>query len=548
MEAYDRLNSAYTPLTVADALADSVLAGARVVAGTTGLGREVADVGVLDLGELDALRHGQLVLSSAYPLQETSVEHLFRAFRRAEVCAFGVKLTGFWADMPSELVAAAEAAGMPLLELPPGRFEDIVNPVLKAIAERQAERLRRSAMLHQALTEAALRDETPAAIAHVVMHAVGRPVAVFDRRGELLTATGPSGLWTSSELAERALAADDAIDLEIDGTSYLVGRVVASRRQYAAICVAGATGDDSFARSAVAQAAVVLAMQIVGQQGIESLHRRFERELLDDLADGRVPGPEARARARRVGWPVRRPYVILVAHRRPSSPARLVPEAAAAVSDAEFSAFCRAIATTPGGEVRLFRRRAGLTIVLHLAERQNPTAAVEEIARSLTASRSVAWAADELVIGTSRIHRGLGEFAAAFHEAALSAALSGDQRLRSYDDLGPARLIAAIDDDEALVRMTSELLVPILSAHGDERDNELLETLAVLLAHNMRLADAASDLFFHYNTVRHRLARLRQALGDRLDNPLQRATLGLALTGLRVIAAREMVRPGPRPH
>jgi purine catabolism regulator len=542
MEASERLDAAYTPLTVADALADPALAGTRVVAGTAGLAREIADVGVLDLGEVDALRPGQLVLSSAYPLQETRLEHLFQAFRRARVCAFGVKMSGFWTDMPAELVAASDAAELPLLELPPGRFEDIVNPVLKAIAERQAERLRRSAGLHRALTEAAFRDQTPAGIARVVMHALGRPVAVFDRRGELLTSTGPPTLWTAPELPARATAVDDAVDLEVDGTTYLVAPVVASRRHCAAVCVAGASAGDSFARSAVVQATVVLAMQIVGQHGVETLHRRFERELVDDLADGRVSGTEARARARRVGWPVRRPYVILVAQRRPPSLPRVAAKTAPAVSDAELAAFSRAIGTTPAGEVRLFRRRAGLAVVLHLAERHDAGAAVEEIGRTLAAARSVPWAAAELVIGASRLHRGLAEFSAAFREAALAAGLASAPGLRWYDDLGPARLVAAIDDDEALLRMASEILDPIAHVRG-ELDNDLLETLAVLLAHNMRLSEASAELFFHYNTVRHRLGRLRQALGARLETPADRMTLILALTALRVRAAKEVAAP-----
>jgi purine catabolism regulator len=64
--------------------------------------------------------------------------------------------------------------------------------------------------------------------------------------------------------------------------------------------------------------------------------------------------------------------------------------------------------------------------------------------------------------------------------------------------------------------------------------SDLLETLTVLLAHNMKLAESAYRLFFHYNTVRHRLARLRDVFGDRLNTPEGKLSLWLALVALRI--------------
>lgn len=538
--AAERHDSTYAPLSVAEALKDPALEGTRVVAGRSGLGREVADVGVLDLGELDALRPGQLVLSSAYPLQETDLGQLFVRLSCERVCAFGVKLGGFWLEMPTDLVDAANATSVPLLELPSGRFEDLVNPVLTAIAERQAERLRRSAVLDESLTAAALRDETPAAIARVVMHVLGRPVAIFNERDELLTATGPRGLWTSPDLLERGgLSAQDPADVEVDGTTYLVAPIVAAGRRYGTMCVAGAMASDSFARGAVAQATVVTAMQLVGQQGIEALHRRFERELLDDLADGRVSPADARKRAGRVGWPLRRPYLILVARRQVAASPRLAAAAPPLISDAELRAFAHAVAALPA-ETRVFRRRAGLAIVLHLAERQDARACALQTAERLADAQGVAWARSDLAVGVSRAHRTISDFAVAFREATLSAGMSAGARCDGivtwFEDLGPARLLAAVDDREALARMATEILEPVHDIDADGK-RALLETLLVLLAHNMRLSDAAGDLYFHYNTVRHRLSRLREALGDRLDGPLRRVTLALALSALRVLAA-----------
>jgi PucR family transcriptional regulator, purine catabolism regulatory protein len=189
--------------------------------------------------------------------------------------------------------------------------------------------------------------------------------------------------------------------------------------------------------------------------------------------------------------------------------------------------------------------------VLHLGEREDERFVAVRVAKRLANAQSVAWAASDLAVGASRTRRQIAQdFAKSFAEASLSADVSV-ARPRSdlvtwFDDLGSYRLMASVDDRDGLLRMAREILQPVRQL-DTEGDGDLLETLLVLLAHNMRLSDAADDLHFHYNTVRHRLARLRDALGDRLDGPLRRATLALALSALRVLGVDDDVAP-PRPR
>ncbi len=72
------------------------------------------------------------------------------------------------------------------------------------------------------------------------------------------------------------------------------------------------------------------------------------------------------------------------------------------------------------------------------------------------------------------------------------------------------------------------------------RRTMLVETLAAWLAHPGQPLAMARELHLHPQTVRYRLARLRERLGDALDDPAARFELGLAL---RVVAPRPG-RPG----
>ena len=65
-----------------------------------------------------------------------------------------------------------------------------------------------------------------------------------------------------------------------------------------------------------------------------------------------------------------------------------------------------------------------------------------------------------------------------------------------------------------------------------ERDR-LAETLAAWLAHQRHTPQIAEQLHVHPQTVRYRIAKLRDLLGDALDTPEGRFELTLALQVLR---------------
>ena len=76
--------------------------------------------------------------------------------------------------------------------------------------------------------------------------------------------------------------------------------------------------------------------------------------------------------------------------------------------------------------------------------------------------------------------------------------------------------------------LARQRLAPLAELSGRAR-SRLLETLVVWLAEQGRLGPAAARLGVHPQTVRYRVARLRELFGDALDDPDQRFWLEVAL-------------------
>ena len=96
---------------------------------------------------------------------------------------------------------------------------------------------------------------------------------------------------------------------------------------------------------------------------------------------------------------------------------------------------------------------------------------------------------------------------------------------RADDHLGA---LVAHGDAAILAELADRRLAPL----GDETPasrERLAATLRSWLDHQGEVARVAEDLHVHPQTVRYRLARLRELFGDRLDDPSDRFELALAL-------------------
>jgi sugar diacid utilization regulator len=83
-------------------------------------------------------------------------------------------------------------------------------------------------------------------------------------------------------------------------------------------------------------------------------------------------------------------------------------------------------------------------------------------------------------------------------------------------------------DDELAGELIRTRLAPLERLPRNER-RRMLETLSAWLAHQRQTPAIAAELHVHPQTVRYRVNRLRELLGDSLDTPDGRFELELAL-------------------
>ena len=125
---------------------------------------------------------------------------------------------------------------------------------------------------------------------------------------------------------------------------------------------------------------------------------------------------------------------------------------------------------------------------------------------------------------------GLADLHTALEQARI-AAHSGGGRFGEFGELSPMGVLLE-------GRSTAELRVlaaPLDSLGGGD---ELIPTLAAFLGRNGQMEAAAAELAVHRHTMRNRMRRICQLLGDDLESADTRAQLWLALRAWQLLASR----------
>ncbi|HEX4807052.1 MAG TPA: helix-turn-helix domain-containing protein, partial [Conexibacter sp.] len=114
-------------------------------------------------------------------------------------------------------------------------------------------------------------------------------------------------------------------------------------------------------------------------------------------------------------------------------------------------------------------------------------------------------------------------------EAALRGVrrFGGGAEIGRYAPQDPLQVLAAVPGRE-LERFAADQLAPLRELDA-ESAGVLLRTLEALLASGLNVAETARTGGWHYNTVRYRVRRLTELLGDFMEDGARCQSLALAL-------------------
>jgi purine catabolism regulator len=299
---------------------------------------------------------------------------------------------------------------------------------------------------------------------------------------------------------------------------------------------------------ALERAAAIAALLITREQAVTAVENKYQGDFLRDLLLRRTADPAYVAEhVATFGWDLDRPVVVVAAEIDPSD------EAASSAQRRQwqerFSAAWRQVteALAPGSPTVDFSSEVVVLLPVADAPGERGARAERGGAAGRHASHDVvrravlAVAGDKgggrrsFSVGVSRVAASLDQLPEAYAQARRAVEIGrrvrGGGSTTYFDQLGLYRLIALVPDgpegDGELRSFVRDVLGPLAEATTEAAD--LRETLQVLLDANFNVAEAARVQFFHYNTMRYRVAKLERLLGPLSTDPHLRLDVAVAL-------------------
>ena len=524
---------AHPHVTVEDVWRGALPAETQLVAGATGLRREVVWCTALRARSpaVTPLRGGELLLINPQVLSAIDTR-LTLARLLESLAGQGVAGAAVIGRASADARRVADLHGLPLFTLPATLPLDQVEPqVLRYIVDQRAELHERAQDLHRQLSELALAGRGLPALLRRLSELTGVPV-VLERESALdYVGAGRLNESTAAAIAAERPALDDwlrevplsAFDPPValrslgSGQARLIAPILVQGSIAGFLSLLGSDGElGELHRLAVGRAAHACAIELVRARAARDARDEVEEELLDVLTAGRPGSHEAaRERAKRKGFDVEAPYLVCAA------------EAGEAGKAVTIRAAWERLLATMRTSALVRERGAAAVALISLSGRRapEPKSLVEQLHRAARSTLSA-----PVALGYGAVRSGATEVAAAAREAeqalAMGRRLFGADSITAFADLGLYRLLYALQPLPELRAFRDDALEGL---RARDRGGVLLQTLGAYLATNGSPTDAADRLHIHRNTVLYRLGRIEDLLGVDLRDAEVRLGLHLAL-------------------
>jgi purine catabolism regulator len=275
-------------------------------AGRTAIDAPVRWVAVSELEDpTPYLDGGELLLTTGLRLGDEDWSGFVDRLSRAGVSAVGIGVGLTHDRMPSGLVAAADAAGLPLLEVPePTPFMAVSRAISDLLAAAEYEAVTRTVAAQRDLTRAALAPEGAAAVVARLSIVLSADLVLLDPGGRLLhAAPREAASWVDPLGPEiermRARGPRSSAAIEVENTYVVMQPLAPAGRVRGFLAVARA---EPFATADLALVNVGVALVSLAMErsiGTDTARRELRSALLALLADGI---PAERLPVAGVGW------------------------------------------------------------------------------------------------------------------------------------------------------------------------------------------------------------------------------------------------------
>ncbi|WP_416276337.1 PucR family transcriptional regulator [Mycolicibacterium sp. J2] len=487
--------------------------GLTLVAGARGADRQVSWAHAIELADpTPYLSGGELVMTTGINIgqDDTAQFHYVARLSSAGITALAVDTGTTLTDIPAGIIDAANQLDLPVLRVPASTpFIAITRVVIDALKADELRSVQEVVDQQEVLARATLGGGIPGVVAAL---ADGLPagVVVVDVEGRVLAAAGAEHERVAAPLTGPAspigAAPGHAGRVFADGDAFVVVQSLRAAQALRGYLAVRTTAPLSMAgRLLVAHTVSLVSIAIEKPARVVDAEQRLRSAVTRTLLAG---GDIDDGVLRYFGFEPAGDVVVLLLTG--------VGPVLAAERDAG-----RLLAGV--GPYLLASDDQDIVVIVPAAHERSVRGLCGQLAEQL----------DGLRAGLSAPSR-LADVTVAVAQARIAAAAGVGSTFAEFAELGAYGVLLGARTPAEL-GVLAGLLAPLIGQRDD-----LVAALTVFLERNGQVEAAAADLGIHRHTMRNRIQRIGQLLGDDLKSADTRAQLWIAIKAHRLLEAREV--------
>jgi purine catabolism regulator len=522
-------------ITVNEALEIGGLRKGEVIAGRDGLDNVIQHVSVIEVPDAFRWFRGyELWLTAFFNLKDNiqaQVQMIEEIWKRKSAGLVICYPDTYMRGISTDLVDKADSLKIPVILVPEDvAYIDVISPLLEEILARETKKIRYAFSVHERLTNIVF-DRGKAGnmkkVARELSLILDKPVVLTDHRNNVVTShsRNPKGAALGDPSSILDLLAMHEQDLQNGRTLYIENSlrlmlrpIVFGHRFYGTVVVLDVDGVGKLEEIAIDQARIAFAAGLMNRIAMEESENQRRTDFLNDLLRGRFKTDESLlVTAQQFSWDMQGKRIALYANLDTSAKAR--PQ----IGDLARARVSETVWQDNPSNICVF----GNTSISVFLEGHEPYRQIKDRAKVL----------GKALVSVIRVHEGvdavvgIGSYAGrpldlktsyekARRTALISKELMGFGKAVSIDDVA---FYYYLDEMAAGEEIRNYIVSQVqqLKEHDKCKGTDLYRTFEMLL-NDEPVAEIASRLCIHRNTINYRKDRIKNILGiDPFQEPFK---------------------------
>lgn len=521
-------------MKLAEILQKPVFDKVEVIAGHTGLNKEIKHITMMDAPDIvDYLNPNDLLVTTAYHLKDKPdvLLTLIKSMQEKDCTALGIKSKRFLGHIPNEAIQFANDKGFPLLEIPlETSLGEIVNASLNYMLSQRTAELTTAFETHRKFTQHILKGKGIKRLVDDLSHMINKRIVLFDAHFQLHTSSYNrnsienffSSLHTNG--FEFLLPNSPYSYFSSRNTEevFTIFPIYTHMKKPAFLVVLGEIPlEDQSLLLTIEQATNVLSFELMRENTVKQYTRRARNDFFTHFVEGKFTfAEEIESRAKEFSLKREQASIAIIGKMDSSEQYKSFTQHSVEI-DYIYEFLETEIKKAPFASQLFIKDDHCILIMEVVHSSYDLDSSILPYLQNIQSYIANTFKR-HMSLGISNVYQQLLNLPNAYREA-LSALHTGNlsgntpfiQIHRPKDVFEMLRIIPTKD----LLEFYDHIFQAFSSNHQQDEEQILLNTLSVYLETHCQISETAKRLYVHRNTVIYRLEKCEELLGKSLKDP-----------------------------